>query len=185
MRLSDRDFRSAMQLRLGLLEVLSAAIGLTCSCKRTLCKTDAEHALVCKLLSGAFTLRHNNLSRAASRADIASSKEPVPQQLQRQGHLARRRARGDGQRGDALLVLQEGVLAIDTDDRKRQIHAAQVTPQILLGENTQLKSAQHADAAAPAARHAPSPAPAPSDPPLICCHCTDTAPRSSPSACSQ
>ena len=40
-RLSDRDFRSALQLRLGLLEVLSAAIGLTCGCKRKLCETDA------------------------------------------------------------------------------------------------------------------------------------------------
>ena len=59
LRLSD--FRSALQLRLGLLEVLSAAIGLTCGCKRELCETDAEHALLCKLLSGAFTLRHDIL----------------------------------------------------------------------------------------------------------------------------
>ena len=59
LRLSDRDFRSALQLRLGLLEVLSAAIGLTCGCKRKLCETDAEHALLCKLLSGKFTLHHD------------------------------------------------------------------------------------------------------------------------------
>ena len=117
LRLSDRDFRSALQLRLRLLEVLSAAIGLTCGCKRKLCETDAEHALLCKLLSGASTLRHDILvgfgCRAASRAGIASSKEPVLRQLQRQEHAARRRARGDGQRGDALFVLHEGVLAID------------------------------------------------------------------------
>ena len=35
--------------------------------------------------------------------------------------------------------------------RKRQSHAAQVSPQILSGDITQLKSAQQADAAAPAA----------------------------------
>ncbi len=117
LRLSDRDFRSALQLRLGLLEVLSAAVGLTCGCNRKLRETDAEHALVCKLLSGAFTLRHDILvglwCRAASRAGVASSKEPVLRQLQQQGQAARRRARGDGLRGDALLVLHEGPLVID------------------------------------------------------------------------
>ena len=34
-------------------------------------------------------------------------------QLQRQEHAARCRARGDGQRGDTLFVLHEGVLVID------------------------------------------------------------------------
>ena len=69
------------------------------------------------LLSGAFTLRYDKIlvgswCHAASRAGIALSKEPVLRQLQRREHAARRRARCDGQRGDALLVL-EGVLVID------------------------------------------------------------------------
>ena len=145
LRLSDRDFRSALQLRLGLLEVLSAAIGLTCGCKRKLCETDAEHALLCKLLSGAITLRHDILvgfwCRAASRAGIASSKEPVLRQLQRQEHAARRRARGDGQRGDALFVLHEGVLVI---------HVSVVHP----AAETYVQDAANTDGAAAAARGA-------------------------------
>ena len=62
-------------------------------------------------------MRHDILvgfwCRAASRAGIASSKEPVLRQLQQQGHAARQRARGDGLRGDALLVMPEGVLVVD------------------------------------------------------------------------
>ena len=46
LRLSDRDFRSALQLRLGLLEVLSAAIELTCGCKRKLCERCRARAAV-------------------------------------------------------------------------------------------------------------------------------------------
>lgn len=48
--------------------------------------------------------------------------------------------------------------------------------KVRTGDNTQLKSAPHADAAAPAARHAPSRAPGPSAPLLKCCRCPDTAP---------
>ena len=110
-----------------------------------LCETDAEHALLCKLLSGAFTLRHDILvgfwCRAASRAGIASSKEPVLRQLQRQEHAARRRARGDGQRGDALFVLHEGVLVIDVS----VVHPA---------AETYVQDAANTDGAAAAARGA-------------------------------
>ena len=120
LRLSDGHFRSAMQLRLGLLQMLDAAVGLPCGCKHMLQETDAEHALLCDLLSGAGTLRHDILvgfwCRAAYRAGIASSKEPVYRELQRQAVAAGRgaqRGHSGGQRGDALLVMPEGVLVTD------------------------------------------------------------------------
>ena len=117
MRLSDRDFCSALQLRLGTPEMLSATTGLTCGCKRRLCETDAEHALACKLLSGAYTLRYDVFARfrrcRALRAGVASSKASALRQPQRQGYAARRLARGAGQRSDALLVLHEGLLMIE------------------------------------------------------------------------
>ena len=70
-----------------------------------------------------------------------SSKEPVLRQLQRQEHAARRRARGDGQRGDALFVLHEGVLVIDVS----VVHPA---------AETYVQDAANTDGAAAAARGA-------------------------------
>ena len=121
LRLSDRHFRSAMQLRLGLLQMRSDAVGRTCGCNRVLQATDAEHALLCKLHSGACTMRHDILvgfwCRAAHRAGIASAKEPVYRELQRQaasaGQRSRRANSDGGERGDALLVMPEGVLVAD------------------------------------------------------------------------
>ena len=148
LRLSDSHFRSAMQLRLGLLQMLAAAVGLSCGCKRVLQATDAEHALLCDLLSGAGTLRHDILvgfwCRAAYRAGIASSKEPVYRELQRQAAAAGRGARRGhtgGQRGDALLVMPEGVLVTDV---------AVVHPTA----ETYLQGAVRADGSAAAARGA-------------------------------
>jgi hypothetical protein len=86
-RLSDADISSALRWRPGLPILPVNAAGVRCFSKRRLQPGDAGlHMHNCSSLSGARTLRHDTLNtmscRAARRAGIASSVEPLLRQLQ-------------------------------------------------------------------------------------------------------
>ena len=81
----------------------------------------------------------------------------------RQAPFSEAAARIRDQPGEAGVPARKAQGSDARSYKKRQGHAAQVSPQMSLGKNPQLNSAPHADAAAPAARHAPSSAPTPSD----------------------
>ena len=109
LRLWGSDYRSAMQLRLGL---LADAIGRICGCNHVLRPTGASRTLLCKLLSGATTLRHGTLvgfrCRAAVRAGLASSREAMLSRCS-----AMRAHTASGHRGDAPFVMPDGALVGD------------------------------------------------------------------------
>jgi hypothetical protein len=120
MVLSDSDATSMLRFGLGLMTLPTTALGMPCACGRRLLASEADHALTCKSLNGAVTVRHDNpnkiVCRAARRAGVASSVEPQLRQLKLAAEQAGRRGRqaqGDGARGDALLAMPEGMLITD------------------------------------------------------------------------
>ena len=86
LQLTNAEFRSAMGHRLGLTHTLANSGAVQCWCARHLEPGDTSHAMTCKSLSGAMTLRHHILKgiwrRIACRAGGATSLEPVLRPLQ-------------------------------------------------------------------------------------------------------
>jgi hypothetical protein len=115
LQLSDADFKSAMRLRLGVSQMPANAPGLQCTCGRRIQVRDKDHAMSCKALSGAMTLRHEILKgtwrRIANRAGIASSAEPAMRSLP--GVQASAVANSPESRGDILMVLPDGLTVTD------------------------------------------------------------------------
>jgi hypothetical protein len=109
LRLTDSDFRASARHRLGLPWMPANAPGVRCLCNLELQPHDADHAMTCKTLSGAVTLRHDIVvdiwRRIAHRAGIPSSVEP-PMRALPGAHAARAGARPQS-RGDILLVLPQ------------------------------------------------------------------------------
>ena len=112
--LSNSDFQTAMRLRLGLVQMPANAPAVTCSCGRHLQPSDIDHAMTCKTMAGAMTMRHDILSgnwrRLGTRAGIASSLEPTIMALP--GANGAPRVRRDS-RGDVLYALAEGLTIVD------------------------------------------------------------------------
>jgi len=125
LQLSDADFVSAMRHRLGLTHMPANAPGVRCSCGRYMEPGDSDHAMTCKSLSGAMTLRHDILKetwrRIAHRAGVASTVEPALRALPG-AHAAAAGARPES-RGDLLLVLPGGLTVADVS----VIHPAAAT----------------------------------------------------------
>ena len=115
LQLTDWEFTSAMRHRLGLTNMPANAPGVQCFCGRHLKQGDTDHAMTCKSLSGAMTLRHdltkNDWCRIARRAGIATSAEPVLRPLQ--GAQAALLADRQGSRGDILLALSSALTVAD------------------------------------------------------------------------
>lgn len=115
LQLSDAEFRSAMRHRLGLTHTPANAGAVQCWCGRHLEPGDTSHAMTCKSLSGAMTLRHDILKgiwrRIACRAGVATSLEPVLRPLQ--GSQSAAIANRPESRGDILLALQDALTVVD------------------------------------------------------------------------
>jgi hypothetical protein len=113
--MTDGEFRSALRHRLGLSSMPANAPGVQCFCGRRLDAHTTDHAMVCKSLSGAMTLRHDILKkiwcRIARRAGIATSEEPVLRPMQ--GATAALLTNRDGARGDILLALPSALTVAD------------------------------------------------------------------------
>ena len=112
--LSSSDFQTAMRLRLGLMHTPANAPHTTCSCGRLLQPDDVDHAMTCKTMAGAMTMRHDILSgnwrRLGTRAGIASSLEPSIMSLPGANAAPRVRA---ASRGGVLYALAEGLTVVD------------------------------------------------------------------------
>jgi hypothetical protein len=115
LRLTDLEFASSMRHRLGLSHMPANAPGVQCFCGRHMGQGNTDHAMTCKSLSGAMTLRHDNLKhiwrRIANRAGVATSAEPVLRPLR--GVQAAAIANRPESRGDILLVLPDGLTVAD------------------------------------------------------------------------
>jgi hypothetical protein len=115
LKLTDLEFTTAMRHRLGLSHMPANAPGVQCFCGRHMGQGNTDHAMTCKSLSGAMTLRHDILKniwrRIANRAGVATSAEPVLRPLR--GVQAAAIANRPESRGDILLVLADGITVAD------------------------------------------------------------------------
>jgi hypothetical protein len=116
LQLSNGDFVAAMRHRLGMTHLAANAPGVKCLCGRFLQPNDTDHAMTCKSLCGAMTMRHNLLTeswrRITSRSGTASSVEPAIRALPgAQGAAVS--ARHTDSRGDILLVLPDMLTVAD------------------------------------------------------------------------
>ena len=104
-----------MRHRLGLGHMPANAPGVKCFCNRHIQPTDTDHAMTCRALSGAMTLRHDILNRIwrriAHRTPIASSAEPVVGALP--GGQAAANANRPESRGDGLFVMPDALTIVD------------------------------------------------------------------------
>jgi hypothetical protein len=116
LELSNADFVAAMRHRLGMTHLPANAPGVQCTCGRFMQPDDADHAMTCKSLCGAMTMRHNllteNWRRIISRAGVASSLEPAIHALPGARAAAVSAGHPDS-RGDILLILPEGLTVAD------------------------------------------------------------------------
>ena len=113
--LTSREVICAVRHRLGLTHMPANAVGVTCWCGQHMEADNPDHAMTCRSLSGAVTLRHDILKeiwrRIANRAGIATSVEPVMRPLR--GSQAAAIANRPESRGDILLVLDSALTVAD------------------------------------------------------------------------
>ena len=115
LQLTNGEFISSMRHRCGQTHMPANVPGVQCFCGRYMEPGNTDHAMTCKTLSGALTLRHEILKeiwrRIARRAGIATSVEPVLRLLR--GAQAALIADREGSRGDILLALSGALTVAD------------------------------------------------------------------------